>query len=636
MNSINDLEQQNSKELITKLADEAKIHLSQNKFLLEIIEIFKQQIKTVKNFITNYSLNSNQISNNSNLALKYKEQLSVLNSKLREEINKNNKKQENILNNINQDLSLANQTLTQFSVDNFILNNTIDKFNSTIKTLNGNIESSKKYDIFREPKRETEMEIKQSRNTIVLVNLENQQKMLSFCRSYENYKTKNIKKEKQIKIYKQKISILKNFIRFYGNKLYGDENKILEDINKKNQNNKENEKKVDITKRIKTNPVNKKMFPMITKNALEDKDIPIINEKEEDESNLNEKNESKNKSNDNENDETLLNKTSLIMDNDTSLFKNIYNEKDKDKKNQVNNGERKRINILKIDELLDIDNIKVENEEIIDEELNSDDEVLFEKKIKPKKKISLDFLDKIKKEVPSINLSQIEFNKLKVINEADAYSLQRRNFEQGNINGKIKNIRLQIKSLSKKVSMNKKKLDAIHNFIEDVKYNYKLLRPIKVQTSAAANPVHYIREKLLDAVEESINESEIKEKKLFSDNKFKTEKTALEEGMENDEDIIGSDYSDEDEYIEHYGNKDSGSDNKENIENKENENNSNSQNKKINKNNKKRDIKTNLITKFECDEKENNKINNKKDQDIICHKNDIRDDILKNVSAQSK
>ena len=629
MNSINDLEQQNSKELITKLADEAKIHLNQNKYLLEIIGIFKQQIKTVKNFITNYSLNSNQLSNNCNLALKYKEQLSVLNSKLREEINKNNKKQENIINNIAQDLSLANQTLTQFSVDNFILNNTIDKFNWRIKTLNGNIESSKKYDIFREPKRETEMEIKQSRNTIILVNLENQQKMLSFCRSYENYKTKNIKKEKQIKIFKQKISILKNFIKFYGNKLYGDENKILDDINKKNeQNSKENEKKVDITKRIKTNPVNNKMFPMITKNNLEDKDIVTINEKEEDKLNLNEKNESKNKSNDN--DETLLNKTSLIIDNDTSLFKNIYNEKDKDKENLVNKGERKKINILKIDELLDIDNISVENEEIIDDELNSDDEVLFEKKIKPKKKISTDFLKKIKEEVPSINLSQIEFNKLKVINEADAYSLQRRNFEQGNINGKIKNIRLQIKSLSKKVSMNKKKLDAIHNFIEDVKYNYKLLRPMKVQTSAAANPVHYIREKLLDAVEESINESEIKEKKLFSDNKFKTEKTALEEGMENDDEIVGSDYSDEDEYIEHYGNKDSGSDNKENIENKENENNNNSHTKKMNKNNKKRDIKANLITKFESDEKENNKNNHKKD--II----EFRDDILNNVTAQSK
>jgi hypothetical protein len=363
---------------------------------------------------------------------------------------------------------------------------------------------------------------------------------------------------------------------------------------------------------------------------LEDKDIATINEKDEDDSNFNEKNESNNKSNDY--DETLLNKTSLLIDNDTSLFKNIYNEKDKE--NVVNKGKRKKINILKIDELLDIDNISVENEEIIDDELNSDDEVFFEKKIKPKKKISTDFLNNIKKEVPSINLSQIEFNKLKVINEADAYSLQRRNFEQGNINGKIKNIRLQIKSLSKKVSMNKKKLDAIHNFIEDVKYNYKLLRPIKVQTSAAANPVHYIREKLLDAVEESINESEIKEKKLFSDNKFKTEKTALEEGMENDDEIVGSDYSDEDEYIEHYGNKDSGSDNKENTENKENENNNNSHTKKMNKNNKKRDIKTNLITKFESDEKENNKINHK--NNIICHNNDFRDDILKNVTAQSK
>ena len=177
-------------------------------------------------------------------------------------------------------------------------------------------------------------------------------------------------------------------------------------------------------------------------------------------------------------------------------------------------------------------------------------------------------------------------------------------------------------------------MDAIHNFIEDVKYNYKLLRPIKVQTSAAANPAYYIREKLLDAVEESINESEIKEKKLFSDNKYKTEKTALEEGMENDDEIVGSDYSDEDEYIEHYGNKDSGSDNKENTENKENENNNHSHAKKMNKNNKKRDIKANLITKFESDEKENSKINHK--NNIICHNNEFRDDILKNVTAQSK
>ena len=624
MNSINELEACNLKEEITRLADEARIHLNQNNFLLEIIGIFKQQIKTVKNFIINYSLNTNQISNNNNLALKYKEQLSALNSKLKEEINKSNIKQENILNNIKKDLSLSNQTLSQISVDNFILNNTINKYNSLIETLNKNIKSSKKYDILREPKREIEIEVKQSKKTIDIVNLENQQKMLSLCRDCRIYKSKNLKKEKQLKIYKQQLSILTNVIKFYCTKLYNDENIILNNINNKNEkNNKENEKKVDITKRIKTNPINKTIFPVISKKNNKDKDIIIINEKEEESNLYKKKNEKKN------NDDTSLNKISFCIENDTSLFKNKYNENDKDKDNKNNNKERKKINILKIDELFDIDNIKVEGEEIIDDELNSNDEEFFEKKVKPKKKISVEFLSNIRKEVPSINLSQIEFNKLKAINEADAYSLQRRNFELENINGQIKNMKTQIKNLEKKLSMNKRKLDIIHNFIEDVKYNYKLLRPIKVHTSEAGNPVHYIREKLLDAVEESINETEKKEKKLFRKVKNKREKITLSGGLENDEEMVGSDYSDEDEYIKKYENKYFDLDNKENKENIDN-----NQYKETNKNNKKRDIKTSLMGEFQSYEKEINKDNHKK-KNICCNKA-FKDDILKNINAQSK
>ena len=616
MNSTNELEEHNSKEEITRLADEARIHINQNKFLLEIIGIFKQQIKTVKNYITNYSLNSNQISNNNNLALKYKEQLFALNSKLKEEINKNNVKQETILNNIKQDLSLNNQTLSEFSIVNFILNNSINKYNSLIETLNKNIKSSKKYEIFREPKREIDLETKQSKKTIEIVNLENQQKMLSLGRNYRIYK-----KENQIKIYKQQLSMLSNIIRFYGAKLYNDENKILNNINNNNEkNNKENWKKVDITKRIKTNPINKNIFPGISKINNKEKDFITINEKEEEESNLNEK------KNENNNDDISLNKTSFCIENDTSLFKNIYND-EKDKDNKISNKERKKINILKIDELLDIDNIEIEGEEIIDDELNSDDEVFFEKKIKPKKKISVEFLPNIRKEVPSINLSQIEFNKLKVINEADNYSLQRRNFEKQNINGQIKSIKTQIKNLEKKLSINKRKLDVIHNFIEDVKYNYKLLRPIKVHTSAAANPVHYIREKLLDAVEESINETEKKGKKLFTDNKNKKEKTTLGGGLENDEEMVGSDYSDEDEYIKNYGNKYADSENQENKENKDN-----NQNKESNKNNKKSDIKMNLMSEFQSYEKEINKDNHKEGNNYY----NKGDEIFRNINAQSK
>ena len=246
------------------------------------------------------------------------------------------------------------------------------------------------------------------------------------------------------------------------------------------------------------------------------------------------------------------------------------------------------------------------------------------KKIKPKKKIKTDFLSDLKKNVPSINLSQIEFNKLKVINEADAYSLQKRKFEQGSINGQISNIKKQIKYMEKKIGINKKKLKVIHNFIEDVKYNYKLLRPIKVHTSAAGNPVHYIREKLLNIVEETITQSEKKENK--ENDKFKTGKTAVEEGEDYDDQLVGSDYSDEDVYID-------------NFENKENEINNNNLDGKQNINNiikqKKSKIKTNLISKFELNEKEDEEEekNNHFYKDI---KNDYKNNILENTIAQSK
>ena len=195
MNSFNDERQLNPKESITKLADEARIQISQNKYLLEIINIFKQQVIIVKNLITNYSLNSNQQNNLHNLATKYKEQLFALNKKLKEEINKNKKKQENILNNLSEDLFEVNQTLSQFSIDNFILNNTICKLDSKITTLYEGIDSSKKYDIFREPKRESDIEIRNSKTVFQSYNLEVQQKMLSLARALSNYKLKNVKKK---------------------------------------------------------------------------------------------------------------------------------------------------------------------------------------------------------------------------------------------------------------------------------------------------------------------------------------------------------------------------------------------------------------------------------------------------------
>ena len=608
MNTINDL-QQITKDSIAILADKARENIIQNKYLLEKINIFKNEIITVKNLINNFWLNSNQQKINNIIASKYKEQLSLFNSNLKEEINKGQQKLKLLQKNSLSELSIEDRTLSQLSIDNFILNNTLSKLNSTTQSLNESIETSKKHEIFREPKRESIIDIKQSKTVFPVYNLELQQKMLSYCRAYSKYRYKNAKKLIKINIQKQNINALIDFIKTYTSKLaeVSQENKP-QIKNSKIQNNSNNNNKIikqkgkSKGKKLKRTKTKSKFTNNILEQKLQEPNIVKSNDHRQNSFNK---------------------KNSLNIS-----VNNIFNSDIKTKKEKPT--ERKKINILKIDELLDIDNIEAEDENIIDNELNSDDDVFFEKKVKPKKTINKEYITDLRKDVPIINLSQIEFNKIKVINEADAYSFQKRKLEQNNITWQIKNFKKQIKNLEKQISINKNKLKVIHNFIEDVKYNYKLLRPIKVQSSAAGNPVTYIREKLLDVVGETISKAE---KKEGLGTGKKTEKTAVEEGaLDYEDEIVGSDYSDEDEYIENYKDKEKDNEINENKVrtignhndndiNKENVNNLNINNKdknsnlsqnrktkddKVKKNNK--DIKANLLTKFNHEEGKVNSI----------------------------
>ena len=608
MNTINDL-QQITKDSIAILADKARENIIQNKYLLEKINIFKNEIITVKNLINSFWLNSKQQKINNIIASKYKEQLSLFNSNLKEEINKGQQKLKLLHKNSLSELSIEDRTLSQLSIDNFILNNTLSKLNSTTQSLNESIETSKKHEIFREPKRESIIDIKQSKTVFPVYNLELQQKMLSYCRAYSKYRYKNAKKLIKINIQKQNINALIDFIKTYTSKLAEKSQENKPQIkNSKIPNNSNNNNKIikqkgkSKGKKLKRTKTKSKFTNNILEQKLQEPNIVKSNDHRQNSFNK---------------------KNSLNIS-----VNNIFNSDIKTKKEKPT--ERKKINILKIDELLDIDNIEAEDENIIDNELNSDDDVFFEKKVKPKKTINKEYITDLRKDVPIINLSQIEFNKIKVINEADAYSFQKRKLEQNNITWQIKNFKKQIKNLEKQISIYKNKLKVIHNFIEDVKYNYKLLRPIKVQSSAAGNPVTYIREKLLDVVGETISKAE---KKEGLGTGKKTEKTAVEEGaLDYEDEIVGSDYSDEDEYIENYKDKDKDNEINENkggtIGNhddngidKENVNNLNINNKdktsnlsqnrktkddKVKKNNK--DIKANLLTKFNHEEGKVNSI----------------------------
>ena len=136
-----------------------------------------------------------------------------------------------------------------------------------------------------------------------------------------------------------------------------------------------------------------------------------------------------------------------------------------------------------MDELFDVNNHEGKEEAIIDEELHSDDDIIFELKIKPLKKIGIHYMPKIKKQVPFINLSQIEYNKQKVMNEADLYSLQRRKLKNQNVDENIKNMKKKVKKYRHKCKLNKKKITVFENYAKNMENNYKALKPLKIQSS---------------------------------------------------------------------------------------------------------------------------------------------------------
>jgi hypothetical protein len=183
-----------------------------------------------------------------------------------------------------------------------------------------------------------------------------------------------------------------------------------------------------------------------------------------------------------------------------------------------------------------LSNYEGKKEEIIDEELHSNDETKFESKVIPQKKIINDYKKQIKNEVPSLNLSQIEFNKEKVMNDADLYSLQRRIFEVKDINCLINNMKKKIKKLKKKLKINKKKYEAMRNFINETKENYnKILRPLKIKSTVEGANIDFKIQNLLGKNKNNDNNN---------NNKVEEKQKVIEE------ELVGSDYSDEDKYMD--------------------------------------------------------------------------------------
>ena len=182
------------------------------------------------------------------------------------------------------------------------------------------------------------------------------------------------------------------------------------------------------------------------------------------------------------------------------------------------------LNLEELFESNDSENDKDNEGILIESVIHSDDETTLEERVKPKSSLSKTYNERILKQVPNINLSLIEFNKLKVYQEIDLYSLQRRNYKGQNIEDNIKTMKKKYKKMKIKERLNYKKEKAMKKFIDDLRNKYILYKKIRTKSSALNSKVKYI----------SNNE-------IIDLNKFEKED-------ESDMDV-GSDYLNEDDEI---------------------------------------------------------------------------------------
>ena len=404
------------------LAKDAVKKITSNKFLLKKYDIFSHYNNLTKQIITKCLTEIN------NTPLTYFSQYSkeIENDYNNLKIDYNNifTKFNALLDECRSDISMGKPILVEKKKEEFFLDNIKIEKEDTINSLNKSIKSSKEYHLFREPKRDNLIDIKKGTEEMERITNDLQQNMLYECKQCNKYTNKIIKYKSKIIGIEKNIELLKKYI---------DENKYKLSYKQFSRKN--------------------------TKNELNG-------------------NSNKNKSN-------IINSERI---SNTSNFINKYQEDEFENNSDDDKGNKKPRNqnklFIKIENLFDILNEEGKNEEIIDNELHSDDDSVFENKIKSKNQLSTKHLEEIKKSIHSLNLKQIIFNSSK-INEIDIYSLQRRKFKNKTIDKKIKEMKKKIDKSNNKLTLLKEKENIMRDFVKKLEENYEIIQPMIYQISEA-------------------------------------------------------------------------------------------------------------------------------------------------------
>ena len=466
-------------ENIDYLSSQANEIMAENKYYYNKLSLYDKYISKTKNVIKNI-LSSKNIEKSIECFNNYLEDI----QKEYDILNKSYEKYElpeynELIDNLFSEITMGKPILEQKRTTQFYMDYIKLEKDATIKSLKDSIKKSKQFQLFREPKRFSLIEMKEGNKEIEKTTTELQQNMLYELKKCNKFKERIIKYNEQIQDIENNINILKNYMR-------GKDEK-LNDLN-----------------------------------SIQDENDPEFNV-----------------------DKMSIKKSHNLMIFNTIGFKSLNKNYEEDNKSEPDSDNRKKMRkeknkeenkliteFKKIEDLFGLSDVEFEKENLIDEELNSDDDNAFENKINQPIKLNEYHYEEIQKEIPMINLDQIEYNKMKIVKEDDLYSFQRRKYKSQNIDNLIKEEKRNKEKLEQKLELLKKKEKLMNEYINELKNNVAERRKIiRRNTTVNNEKVNYIKKSIFgeeDNIEENIS------------------------GENNDENQYGSDYDNEQNEIDDF------------------------------------------------------------------------------------
>ena len=486
-------------EIMDSLASKANEIMAENRYYHKKLSLYEKYINLTKEVITQCLSK-----NNTELAIecfdKYIEEIQKDYDNLNKVYeNKELPEYNELIDNCFSETTMGKPILEQNKNNKFYLEYSKLEKESIIKQLKKSIKSSKEYQLFREPSRYTLVDVKEGAKEIEKTTNELQQNMLYELKKCNKFKERIFKYNNQIKDIEKNIGILKGVMK-------SDEN-IINNIN--NEIKEKTKQKINF-------PINQKGIfisanPNIgAKNFLTQSHNPGIFDFD---SNKIGKNYEEDEANDIENIDNNVLEGGRIAGGGSG---------DRERKNHKSRKLKEKNKIIlkfkKVEDLFEISSEDPDKENIIDDELNSDDEIVFAERVNHPIKLSEYHIMEVEKEIPKINLDQIEYNKMKIIKEDNLYSIQRRKYRSQNIDGNIKELKKNIEKMKQKLEKIKEKEKIMKDYIEKVKQNLKDLRRFKRTPSVRNQKTKLIKKSLIYKGDDNIKEEDIDEDSIDNDN----------------------------------------------------------------------------------------------------------------------